>query len=60
MKQKFTSCGGIVPARMSPLEVWGTGGLLGSIGTMCSSQLAQNNVAGDSTLDINASTSNLP
>jgi hypothetical protein len=37
---------------MSPLEIRGLGGPLRSIGTPCSSQSAQNNLADDITLDI--------
>jgi hypothetical protein len=29
LKQNFLSCGGIMPTRMSHLEMWGTGGLKG-------------------------------
>ena len=37
VKQKFISCGNIVPTRMSALELWGTRGPLGSIGIAYSS-----------------------
>jgi hypothetical protein len=59
-KQKFTSCGGIVPARMSPLEICCTGGPLRSIGTVFLSQLAHNNLADGPMPNIDVSTSEPP
>jgi hypothetical protein len=41
---------------MSPLEIWGTGDLLGSTRTTCLSQSTQNNLAGGSTPNVDVST----
>jgi hypothetical protein len=46
LKEKFISCGNIAPTRMSAMELWGTGGPLGSAGPARSSQSTQNNLAG--------------
>jgi hypothetical protein len=55
VKKKFGSCRGIVPARMSPLEIWGWEGPPKSSGTPNFSQLAQNNLADGFILDIDVS-----
>jgi hypothetical protein len=52
LKQKFISCGGIMPTRMSYMEILVTGGPGGGMGAICSSQLGQNNLADGSTPDV--------
>jgi hypothetical protein len=56
LKQKFISCGGIMPTRMSHTEMWGTGGPKGDTGAAYSSQSGQNNLANGSTLDVHIPT----
>ena len=60
MKDKFATCNNIVSLRMSALELWDTRGPPVSAGPTCLSQLAQNNLAGASTLPINVPASEPP
>ena len=52
LKQKFISCGGIIPTRLSYTEMWGTWMPEGGKGVACLSQAGQNNLADGSILDV--------
>ena len=52
LKQKFISCGEIMPTRMLHMEMLGTGGPGGGPGVACSSQSGQNNLADGSMLNV--------
>jgi hypothetical protein len=54
LKQIFISYEGIMPTRMSHMEMYGTGGPRGGTGAACSSQSAQNNSVNGSTPDVQA------
>jgi hypothetical protein len=55
LKEKFISCGNIMPTRMSTVELWGTRGPFRGTMTTCSSQSTHNNLVGGSTPPINVS-----
>jgi hypothetical protein len=60
LKEKFISCGNVVPPRMSAVELWGMGGPLVSAEPACLSQSIQNNLAGASMPPINVPASEPP